>query len=159
AGRKAKKRFGEAFMRATLAAIAGAGFLIAAAGGLAADKPSLPLWAFATNPPGGGTPAPDDGSQKSVPNSPVRLTLTQVRDVPNTPDGHPDNHPPMPDAVKHGRGDLFGCGYCHLPNGQGRPENAGLAGLPAAYIEQQVADFRNGARKSSDDKAIPSQLM
>ena len=24
----------------------------------------------------------------------------------------------------------FACGYCHLPSGQGRPENAALAGFP-----------------------------
>jgi cytochrome c553 len=38
------------------------------------------------------------------------------------------------------------CGFCHLPNGQGRPENAPLAGLPAAYMAEQIADFRDGKR-------------
>jgi cytochrome c553 len=33
------------------------------------------------------------------------------------------------------------CGYCHLPSGGGRPENANLAGLPAAYILAQVHAF------------------
>ena len=51
------------------------------------------------------------------------------------------------------------CGFCHLPNGQGRPENAGLAGLPAAYIEQQMADYRNGLRKSSEPRMGPPALM
>ena len=53
----------------------------------------------------------------------------------------------------HGRKpNVFACGYCHLPNGQGRPENASLAGQPAEYIVQQVADMRKGLRKSSTDK-------
>ena len=47
--------------------------------------------------------------------------------------------------VAHGsKPGVFACGYCHLPNGQGRPENASLAGQPAAYIVQQVADMRSG---------------
>ena len=35
------------------------------------------------------------------------------------------------------------------PAGQGRPENAALAGLPAAYIIQQVAEIKSGARGSA----------
>jgi len=55
----------------------------------------------------------------------------------------------MPEVVARGRKpQVHACGYCHLPDGQGRPENAPLAGLPAAYIEAQVAAFRSGARRS-----------
>jgi cytochrome c553 len=57
----------------------------------------------------------------------------------------------MPEVVSHGRKPaVFACGHCHLPNGQGRPENESVAGLPTAYIVQQMADFKNGLRKSSD---------
>jgi cytochrome c553 len=38
------------------------------------------------------------------------------------------------------------CGFCHLPDGGGRPENAALAGLPAEYIVQQVEAIRDGTR-------------
>jgi cytochrome c553 len=66
----------------------------------------------------------------------------------------------MPEIVSHGRKpDVFACGYCHLPNGLGRPENASLAGLPAAYIIHQMTDFRSGARKSSEPKHLPSTNM
>ncbi|HYS45864.1 MAG TPA: c-type cytochrome, partial [Rhizomicrobium sp.] len=41
------------------------------------------------------------------------------------------------------------CGFCHLPNGQGRPENASLAGQPAAYIIEQVMEVKEGRRKTS----------
>jgi cytochrome c553 len=103
---------------------------------------------------------PDDGTLRHVPGSVAALTLTQIRDLYNAPDWHPDDHPPMPEAVAHGRKpDALACGYCHLPNGLGRPENASLAGLPAAYIAQQVADFRSGARKSSEPRGLPATLM
>jgi cytochrome c553 len=55
----------------------------------------------------------------------------------------------MPEIVARGRApDLFACGYCHTPGGQGRPENAPLAGLPSEYIVQQVMDFKSGARRA-----------
>ncbi len=38
--------------------------------------------------------------------------------------------------------DVRACGFCHLPNGQGRPENASVAGQPAEYIVQQMRDYR-----------------
>ena len=115
--------------------------------------PATPLpWAYALNPPPvpGAAPPKDDGSAKHVPGSSVALLLPQTRDLFNPPDWYPDDHPPTPDVVAHGRRpDVRACGYCHLPNGQGRPQNASLAGLSAAYIEQQMADYRNGLRKSS----------
>lgn len=42
---------------------------------------------------------------------------------------------------------LQSCRSCHLANGFGRPDTSSIAGLPAAYIEQQFADFRRGVRK------------
>jgi cytochrome c553 len=129
------------------------------AGGAYAED--LATWAFTDNPPGPRPAAPvDDGTVKHVANSTAGLTLTQVRDAFNVPDWHPDNHPAAPDIVMHGRKPtVISCGYCHLPNGQGRPENTGLAGLPAAYIAQQIADFRSGARVSSKPELLPPGLM
>ncbi len=125
--------------------------------------PSTPLpWAYALNPPAvpGAAPPKDDGSLKHVPGSSVGLMLPQTRDLFNPPDWYPDDHPAMPDVVAHGRRpDVRACGYCHLPNGQGRPENASLAGLSAAYIEQQMADYRNGLRKSSEPRMGPPSTM
>src|SRR4029453_3862909 len=128
-----------------------------------ASNPAPPLWAFPVAPAGGARgPAapPDDGSSKRVPNSTVALTLAQVRDTYNIPDWHPDNHPSAPEIVTRGRRpNVIACGYCHLPNGQGRPENASVAGLPAAYIIRQMADFKSGARKSSESRLGPINLM
>ena len=129
------------------------------AGALVAAEPPPP-WAFAVNPPGGATPAADDGTAKHVPDSTAAFTLKEIKDLYNVPDWHPDNHPPMPDVVAHGpRPGVFACGFCHLPNGLGRPENSSLAGLPATYIAQQVADFKSGARKSSEPASLPVNLM
>jgi cytochrome c553 len=116
------------------------------------DAGAAPSWAYPVNPPD-DRPAPDDGSLKHVPGSSKAMTRTQALDSFNIPDWHPDEHPAMPEVVEHGRKPAVrGCGYCHLPNGLGRPENSGIAGLPAAYIEQQMADFKGGARKSSEPK-------
>jgi len=123
------------------------------------DAGSPPAWAYPVNPPD-DKPAPDDGSLKHVPGSSKAMTRTQALDSFNIPDWHTDEHPAMPDVVEHGRKpDVRGCGYCHLPNGLGRPENASLAGVPASYIEQQVADFRRGARISSEPKMAPPAAM
>jgi cytochrome c553 len=128
----------------------------------AQDRQAPPPWAFTVNPPPtpGATPAPPDPNPKQVPGSTVSLTVAQTRDAYNPPDWHPNDHPPLPDAVAHGRPkEMRACGFCHLVNGQGRPENAGLAGLPAAYIVQQMADFKNGDRKSSEPRMGPPNAM
>ena len=121
-----------------------------------------PPWAFTVNPPPtpGATPAAPDPNPKQLPGSTVSFTVAQTRDAYNPPDWHPNDHPALPDVVAHGRPkEMRACGFCHLVNGQGRPENAGLAGLPAAYIIQQMADFKNGDRKSSEPRMGPPNAM
>jgi cytochrome c553 len=124
--------------------------------------PEPPPWAYTVNTPvPADAPQPqDDGQPKRVPGSNVTLTLAQLRDLFNPPDWHPEDHPKPPEVVAHGRKpDVRACGYCHYPNGQGRPENSSLAGLPAAYIVQQMADMRSGARKSAEPKMRPPAAM
>jgi len=66
----------------------------------------------------------------------------------------------MPGVVGQGRKPkTFACGYCHYPNGQGRPENSSLAGLSAGYIAQQIADYKNNLRKTSEPKMTPPPMM
>lgn len=107
-----------------------------------------PAWAFAINPPATRPAAAADASAvREVPGSSIHLTVAQTRNLFLVPDWFPDSHPPMPPVVAAGhKPGVMACGYCHLPNGQGRPENAPLAGLPAAYIAGQIADFRAGSR-------------
>ena len=113
----------------------------------------LPAWAFPvtekTQPPA----PPDDGKPKTMPGSKASFTQAQINDITNPPDWYPDEHPPMPDVVAHGRKEVRACATCHLPNGLGHPESANLAGLPAAYIERQMEDFKSGKRKGSDTMA------
>ena len=126
--------------------------------GIAAQgTPVPPPWAFTVNTPApagsAGPAAPAaaaaDTAPKRVPGSEASFTVAQTRDAFNPPDWHPAGHPPMPVAVANGRKpEMRACGFCHLTNGQGRPENASLAGLPAEYIIRQMADFKSGARKS-----------
>src|ERR1700728_1808209 len=122
-----------------------------------------PDWAFAINPATGGSEAataPLDATPRHLPDSEASFTLARIADFFNPPDWHPADHPPMPLVVSRGRApDVFACGYCHLPNGQGRPENASLAGLPAAYIVQQLADFKSGRRKASEPRQGPVSYM
>jgi cytochrome c553 len=66
----------------------------------------------------------------------------------------------MPDVVAHGRPpEVRACGSCHRTEGTGGPENASLAGLPASYIVQQMADYKSGARKFSGPQRSPVLLM
>ena len=118
-----------------------------------------PPWAYPVLPPG-FQPPPDDGIPKRLAGSNVTFTLTQLRDLFTAYDWFPGDHPTMPEVVAHGRKpDVYACGMCHLPNGQGRPENASLAGLPAAYIAQQMADYKNGMRRSSEPQMGPPSRM
>lgn len=119
----------------------------------AADEtqPGAPDWVFPLSPPAPAHPPPFDSVRLlHVPNSDVTFTEAQLNDLFATPDWHPTSHASMPPVVSRGRPpDVYACGYCHTAGGQGRPENASLAGLPAAYIINQVADFKSGARKSA----------
>ena len=119
-----------------------------------------PPWAYPVNPPD-ERPMKDDGELHKVPGSDKALTVPQIRDSFNIPDWHPEGHPAMPQIVAHGRTPgVRGCGFCHLPNGQGRPENASLAGLPADYMERQAEDFRMGTRKSSEpNMSAPNSMI
>jgi cytochrome c553 len=113
----------------------------------AAEGP--PAWAYPTNPPDFKA-VPDDGTIRRVPGSTAGYTLTQVRDLFLSPDWHPSDYPVRPEIVASGRKpDVFACGVCHRADGPGGPENANLTGLPAAYIVQQMADFKSGARKNA----------
>jgi cytochrome c553 len=51
------------------------------------------------------------------------------------------------------------CALCHYPNGKGRPENAPIAGYPNAYFIQQMADFKNGNRKSAEPRKANTNVM
>ena len=134
---------------------------------VARNKPGLP-WAYGFSTPapaepiqtlpGGGVAAPaepkdDMESVRHVPGSSGAFNLKEVDNTSGPADWFPGDHPVMPEVVAHGRKPTVNaCGFCHYPNGKGRPNNAGPAGLPANYILQQLQDFRDGARSSWDKR-------
>lgn len=125
----------------------------------------LPEWAYAPPVPGAG-PAPsalptDNNVILKIPGSLVTLTRGQVRGVLEIPDWFPNEHGPMPTIVRYGRSneDARACGFCHLADGGGRPENAPVSGLHPAYFLQQMEDFKNGLRRSADPRKANTNNM
>jgi cytochrome c553 len=97
-----------------------------------------------------------------VPGSSQALSIRQIDNNQAPGDWFPEDHPKMPEVVAHGQkapAAINACGFCHYPNGKGRANNAGPAGLPAAYILQQLEDFVNGARTSYDKRKRNTQQM
>ncbi len=128
----------------------------------AADPPG---WAYGFPPagtpaPAPAAPAPPDTSIKHLPGSTGAFTRAQISDRFGPADWYPGDHPAMPDIVAHGKKpNVLACSLCHYPNGKGRPENAGVAGLPVDYFIQQMNDFRNGVRKSSEPRKANTNTM
>ncbi len=132
-----------------------------AAAGQAATTFTVPAWAFPNIAPELVAKPPFDSVIPiRVPGSAKTHTLAQVKNTFGPPDWHPSSHPPAPDVVTLGkRPAQWACGYCHLPDGQGRSENATLAGLPIDYFTQQMEDIRSGERHSAVKGWGPSQNM
>jgi cytochrome c553 len=75
-------------------------------------------------------------------------------------DWFPGEHPPAPNVVMRSSSQgAIACGYCHLADGRGRPENARLQGLPAYYIVEQVKAFASGARRAASPDYLPTRYM
>jgi cytochrome c553 len=100
---------------------------------------------------------------RHIDGSAAAYSLVDVRDGQNVIDWFPNDHPPMPNVVMHGPARMGastrGCGSCHLPNGKGRPENAGIAGLPVQYFVRQIQDFRSGKRHTADPRKPNTNTM
>lgn len=129
-----------------------------AAPAAAPSSANHPVWAYPWAP-SFQVPTPDDVPQR-LPGSNAAFSWVQARDLFFAPSWHPEDHPAMPEVVARGRKpDVRACGSCHRAEGTGGPENASLAGLPPAYFVQQLADFKSGARKSSDPNRSAIVLM
>jgi cytochrome c553 len=103
-------------------------------------------WAFPVID--GALPAEDAGP-KGLPGSAKTYTPAQIDDLSNPPDWFPEQHSPAPAIVLKGHGAALACGSCHLMSGLGHPESADLTGLTVAYLVQQMADFKSGARQDA----------
>jgi cytochrome c553 len=159
-----------------VAGMIGAGIVVAQQQSIAPPPP----WAygFASPPPpvapapagqpgggrgrgGGGPPTTPDTTMRTVPGSTASFTLAQIRDGFGPADWFPADHPQMPPIVAQGRRDanITACSLCHYPNGKGRPENAGVSGLPYVYLLQTMMDLKNDARKSADTRKTNTTRM
>jgi cytochrome c553 len=108
---------------------------------------NIPDWPY---PRGVHEPVkPDDGQLFHIPGSSKGYTDTQINRSTTTVDWFPELHPTPPAPVISGKeGSYRACGLCHLIDGRGKPDTADLQGLPVAYFLQQLADMKEGKRRS-----------
>jgi cytochrome c553 len=157
-------------------------FLGLTAGQVRATEGPEPLWAYGYSAP----PLPSDKPPSQTPRATTRnlrpaeppyeqtrmrqvqgsgatYSKVDIRDGGHVADWFPGDHPTMSNVLVHGPAKLgatsWGCAYCHLPTGKGRPENAPVAGQSVAYILRQLDDFRNDARTSADPRKPNTPMM
>ncbi len=155
--------------------ISAVGFGIQAQGA-GEEPPPAWAWGYKTTPepgtkqvlpnlapaaPAAAPAAAPDQTLYSIEGSKFKFTRAQVNNRHAPADWFPEDHPPMPDIVAKGRenANIYACGLCHMPNGKGRPENANVTGLSYEYIMQQLMDFKNDHRKTSDPRKSNTLLM
>jgi cytochrome c553 len=153
---------------AVLALIIGGVGIGGAATALETDAgPPLWAWGFVSRDervaPSTTASSADAVQPHTLPGSKFSFSRAEVWAANGPADWFPEEHPQMPDIVAHGRRSvsppIFACSLCHLPDGSGRPENANLSGLGQDYIIQQLKDFGNGLRKTSDPRKTNTGLM
>jgi cytochrome c553 len=109
----------------------------------------LPDWTFNIPDKIQPTAVRPEGIVK-VPGSAKEYEAAKIAGNANPPDWFPDEHPAAPKAVTGGPGVRFACGSCHLMSGQGHPEAADIAGMPAEYLVRQMAYYKAGTRKDEE---------
>jgi cytochrome c553 len=118
----------------------------------------LPDWTFNIPDKVQPTAVKIEGVIKA-PGSAKEYAATKIAGNANPPDWFPDEHPAAPKVVTGGQGVRFACGSCHLMSGQGHSESADIAGMPAAYIMRQMADYKSGARKDNERMGPISKIV
>jgi cytochrome c553 len=114
----------------------------------------LPSWAY-NIPDKVQPPSTPQTGPIHLPGSTKEFSPAQVANGSNPPDWFPDEHGPAPRIVKDETGATKNaCGSCHLMSGQGHPESADIAGLPAEYIVREMSYFKSRTRKD-DDRMSP----
>src|SRR5690349_25003769 len=91
----------------------------------------LPVWAF-NLPDKEQPPEPAVPEVVRAPGSSKEYQAKEIAGNQTPPDWFPDEHPAAPRSVKGPFPNA--CGSCHLMSGQGHPESADIAGMPAEYI-------------------------
>lgn len=135
-----------------------AGLLLAAAAPDAGGREDL-AWLF-PRPSAPAPPLADPEALVTLPGSAVTLRARQFRVSTAAVDWYPGRHG-MPPAIvlKASAPEGYACGFCHLVGGEGRPENASLAGLSEAYIIAQTRAFRAGERQPVRPGWLPIKAM
>src|SRR6478736_7471284 len=111
-------------------------------------------------PPGKAAPPSTDRVTYGLPGTDLRFTRAEIAAIFGPADYFPDAHPVPPELVARGKAPaVWACARCHYANGKGRPENAGIAGLPVDYFIEQMHAFRDGGRHSSDPRKANTPLM
>lgn len=125
----------------------------------------LPEWAYTPPPPAGSPPPPsalpaDDNAVVTLPGTTKTMTRGALRGAKEIPDWYPEDRVgTMPAVVRNGRENVRACGFCHLADGSGRPENAPVSAYHPAYFVQQMEDFKNGLRGSADPRKANTRNM
>ncbi len=111
----------------------------------------------ATTPP---VAPPPDPTRYGLPGTDRKFTIAEIKEIFAPADFYPEDHPTPPAIVAHGKAPIvWACARCHYANGKGRPENAGIAGLPVDYFIEQLHAFRDGERVSSDPRKPNTKMM
>lgn len=141
--------------------------------GIAAAAEPPPPWAYGFPAPApvsapaaipapapNAAPAAPDPTLHSLPGTDRKFTRAEIANRFGPADWYPGDHPAMPEIVARGRQpNVLACALCHYPNGQGRPENSAISGLPVAYFIEQMQLFREDKRKTADARKANTQLM
>jgi hypothetical protein len=134
------------------------GFVTPAAPGDNAVMPGPPSHALRPN-----EDAAEQTRKRRLAGSAGEYSLLEIRNGHEVVDWFPDEHPPLTPIMRHGPARLgdkgYGCAFCHMPNGKGRPENAPVAGLPVEYFIRQMHDMRDGLRGSAEPRKANTLLM
>lgn len=133
--------------------------LFVAAAAAAGATLAAPDWLYPV--PAGPRPAPSTpDAPVTLPGSPVTLRERDLTTRERAVDWFPDPANPVPAFIaQSSQPGEYACGFCHLPHGNGRPENASLAGLSAEYIIDQTEAFRTGTRRAARPDWFPSIAM
>lgn len=132
-------------------------WVLAAAAAASATAVTPPEWLY-PQPLGPAPVRPAPETPQTLPGSAITLVFADLRNGKRAVDWFPVAADPVPDIVMNAVPPaIYACGFCHLPRGQGRPENASVAGLSADYIIAQTMAIRAGTRRAAG--WLPTQGM
>jgi cytochrome c553 len=117
-----------------------------------------PAWLYPQKLPANDGLAVDQ--HVTVPGAGFSVPAGQLHDRGVAVDWFPQDHPPPPAiVVKASQPGGYACGYCHMVDGIGHPQNSSIAGLPETYIIAQFEAFRTGKRRAAVAGYVPNNSM